>query len=420
MGGPAPVSLAPSAVPPRRQMESLDLSDQLALAEKDRLRVLILGAGVAGTTLAALLRLSGLNPVLVERSAPAVDQGYMLGLVPLVHPVLAALGRAEAYLASSVAVDRYLIRGRHGRPLKEYSLDRLSTGGGYRGITRAALLGLLGQDRFVSHTTTIAALRQGPNRAVAQLHHRGILLSEASFDVVVVAEGMHSATRSLVLGEAEVSGVDTWMAGWIAWVEADADPRRFDELWGDGFFIGTYPVPGRTGVFVGGAEDAVQAGPAAFASGLAGMGMALPPAMAGALDVLASADTRPYRWPLADVRAQRWTAGRIVLLGDAAAGFLPTVGLGAAMAMESAGVLASHLLGARPADVAGRLKAFEKAQRARVEAAQDDSRLLARAMFSSHPRLRDLGVRILPEAMSLRSLRKLLSSGPALNLPTQG
>ena len=50
-------------------LEATPIQAQLADARGDPLRVLVVGAGVAGVTLAQLLRRQGLHPVLVERSA---------------------------------------------------------------------------------------------------------------------------------------------------------------------------------------------------------------------------------------------------------------------------------------------------------------------------------------------------------------
>jgi 2-polyprenyl-6-methoxyphenol hydroxylase-like FAD-dependent oxidoreductase len=50
-----------------------------------------------------------------------------------------------------------------------------------------------------------------------------------------------------------------------------------------------------------------------------------------------------FYWRLDDCRAPSWRAGRVALLGDSACGFLPTAGIGASMAMESAAVLADEL-----------------------------------------------------------------------------
>ncbi|MEZ5267742.1 MAG: hypothetical protein R2789_03945 [Microthrixaceae bacterium] len=97
--------------------------------------------------------------------------------------------------------------------------------------------------------------------------------------------------------------------------------------------MGIYPVPGRLGVFLAGrhheivdhdvqgyARELVERVPdRVFASAL------------GALDL----DAPAFYWRMADCRARTWSR-RTVLLGDAAAAFLPTAGVGASAAMDSA------------------------------------------------------------------------------------
>lgn len=61
------------------------LEEQLGRQRGDRLRVLVVGAGVAGLTLAQLLRRKGLHATLIERAADSTDVGYMLALMPLVE-----------------------------------------------------------------------------------------------------------------------------------------------------------------------------------------------------------------------------------------------------------------------------------------------------------------------------------------------
>lgn len=52
----------------------------------------------------------------------------------------------------------------------------------------------------------------------------------ARFDMVVAADGIHSATRDLVLGPDEMQRFDT---GWVAWVESDSAERDlYAETWG--------------------------------------------------------------------------------------------------------------------------------------------------------------------------------------------
>ena len=125
-----------------------------------------------------------------------------------------------------------------------------------------------------------------------------------------------------------------------------------------------------------------------------------------ALDAVASSEV--YLWRFEDRRAACWHRGQVVLLGDAAVGFLPTAGVGAAMAIESAGVLASVLRDASADTLPARLTEFERRQRPRCEYAQDGSRELARVMFQRNPAMsaaRDLAVRLLPARVRASSAR---------------
>src|SRR5918995_3137262 len=113
-------------------LEPVALGDQLAAVRRDSLRVLVVGAGVAGVTLAQYLRTAGRDPVLAERRAGDADPGYMLGLMPLVDPALRHLGVEDAYRERSVPVRRYLLRDRTGRPLRDHSGEPV----GVRGLPR--------------------------------------------------------------------------------------------------------------------------------------------------------------------------------------------------------------------------------------------------------------------------------------------
>ncbi len=70
-----------------------------------------------------------------------------------------------------------------------------------------------------------------------------------------------------------------------------------------------------------------------------------------------------------------------MLLGDAAAGFLPTAGVGASAAMDSAAALADELSRAEADHLDYALELYERRQRPRVELAQKNSRALAHYMF---------------------------------------
>lgn len=389
------------------------VEEQLREASGDPLRVLVVGAGVAGVTLAGLLRRRGLHPVVLERSGPGAGQGYMLALMPLVDAVVERLGVREAYLRNSTALTTYALRDRHGRPVRERAVsDLLSRYGDYRGISRAALLEVLTADGLpVSRRTTVSRIRQDRDLAVATVSTPDGDL-EAAFDVVVAADGLHSPTRHLLLGE--VPGTDTGWGGWIAWTGPGLPADRGEEVWGSGFFVAAYPVRGDTGVIVGGPAHATRRGPAAFVTDVRARLRRDDGVVAAALDAVA-ADDDPYYWALRDRRSPRWSVGRVQLLGDAAAGFLPTAGIGAAMAMESAGALAELLERTSAPDVPDALAEFERVQRPRVETAQSNSRALARLMFLEggfSAALRDRLARHVTLGTALRPIIRLLDGGP--------
>ncbi|MGA7134551.1 MAG: FAD-dependent monooxygenase, partial [Mycobacterium sp.] len=78
---------------------------------------------------------------------------------------------------------------------------------------------------------------------------------------------------------------------------------------------------------------------------------------------------------------ENWVFGRIVLIGDAAAAFLPSAAVGASMAMESAQVLAEELTEVDSACIPGALQRYVRRRRARVDTIQGWSRSLAPFMI---------------------------------------
>ena len=68
-------------------------------------RTLIIGAGIAGLTLAARLCQQERPPVVVERSA-SVDRGYAIGLYPAGSCVLHGLGTYDELTRQAIALER--------------------------------------------------------------------------------------------------------------------------------------------------------------------------------------------------------------------------------------------------------------------------------------------------------------------------
>ena len=384
-------------------------------AESDDLKVLVVGAGIAGVTAAQLLRRSGRHPVLIERAHAASAAGYMLALMPMVDAAIDDLGVRDSYRAASVSLERYAVHGHTGRKLREDSMGAiLARFGDYRGIARGELLEVLSGDGCpVAFGSTVTELRETSDAVEVSSSTAGVS-QWLEFDLVIIADGIGSATRELVLGQRSVEIVDTKWGGWVVWAPEDSATDLGEEVWGAGFFVGTYPVAGELGVFLGGPRADTAAGPGPFVERIRRKLTAVNPRLDRVLSAVAN-DPDPYYWSLTDCRAPTWTTGHTVLLGDAAAGFLPTAGIGAGMAMESAWVLASMLRCADRAGLPNLLRTFEHGQRPRVEAAQDNSRQLAKLMFHRSRTLagaRELAMRFISVERALRPIQRLLQNQP--------
>jgi len=346
-----------------------------------RPRTLIIGAGVAGLTLAALLRQRGEDPVVIERESALTHTGYMLGLYPMGSRVLHGLGLFPQFLEHSVSMRHYNIGNGQGQIIREYSLEAVAQRyGAIQGISRGQLIELLLAgvgDLPIRMGTTVTALK--PRGAeVAVTFSDG---SEASFDLVVAADGLHSETRKLILDAREYAYWNTGWGGWVFWDDPhDTRQDTYTEYWGAGRFLGLYPVKDKLGVFIGGPTSTAQAmGLEQFTRHVFEHFRQPVPVAADRVTVEGATDS--FFWNFHDCRSALWRKGRVVLLGDAATGFIPTAGVGASMAMESAAALNDELSRTDAQHVELALDLYEKRHRQRVEAAQASSRGLGRMMF---------------------------------------
>ncbi len=339
------------------------------------MRVLIVGAGIAGLTLAALLRQRGLVPDIVER-APSRDQaGHVLGLYPLGSRVLHGLGAWRSFAAMSEPTLAYAIAGRGGKIIRRFEFASLGEDvGALRMLARSDLLRLLdraAQSERLRLGVTVEEIAEAGERVRVTTSDG----AQSDYDLVVGADGIHSQVREFVSPRVERTDTHWDCRTW--WAPHDARlAGTATEFWGAGRLMGLYSTHMKLG--------AVACAPRrTLANAAEGRRLGKLFARFGdaAHAAMAAAGEDMFVWPLVDARAETWRRGRVVLLGDAACAFLPTAGIGASMAMESASVLAEELARCDAAEVPRALAFFEARRRKRVEAAQDASRKLARIMF---------------------------------------
>jgi 2-polyprenyl-6-methoxyphenol hydroxylase-like FAD-dependent oxidoreductase len=345
------------------------------------MRILIVGAGIAGLTLSALLRQKGLRPQLVDRASDFDTAGYMLALFPMGNRVLHGLGAFDAFLARSEPMDVYTMCNGHGETMQTFDIaSALGRFGVTRQLARADLLQILrdaAPDLPLEMAVRVTELVDHGAEVEAFAGARSL----GRFDLVVGADGIHSAVRRHVAGEVEMR--PTGWGGWVWWAPAAAAPHwAVTEYWGAGRFVGIYPIRDRIGVIAAGpideiGHDRIGGSGVKLAALFADYrGMARAP-----FDAMPANDRDMFFWNLEDCRAPRWSKGRVVLMGDSACAFLPTAGVGASMAMESAAVLADELGRTDAAGLPLALQHYETRRRKRAEGAQTASRRIASLMF---------------------------------------
>ena len=371
------------------------------------IRVLIIGGGMAGWTLAGGLVRRQITPVLVERVPEYTRVGFWIGLYPFSANTLRETGIYERYVSTSLAMDTYSMRDRRGRLLQEMSfasvLGRIN--GEMRALERTDLLALLvdaaaGTDVRMGTTATLV----DPAGVTADSDRVAVSIGGApaeEFDLVIAADGVHSATRTALLGDASAGVRDWGYTAFTWWVPgSEGEIGAIDEYWGPGGLFGMYPLGTKTNAIAGlptpvgldtmDADRIAEVVKDHFGHYPEPVRTAL--AQIGRHDTSGDAasdaiDHRVYPWPMVDQRAKDWIHGRVALLGDAACAFLPTAGVGASNAIKSAAVLADELGRAEASTIPQALDLWQQRVRPRVEANQDNSRTLARMMFVKGPRI---------------------------------
>jgi salicylate hydroxylase len=345
-----------------------------------KLRIAVIGGGIGGLTAAVALYQAGFEVDVYEQAPELTEVGGGINMAPNATRVLRRLGLAEGLDREGVRPrSTHQRRWQDGRTLQRAPLNPLCEelyGAPHMTIHRADLL------------ATIAAAF--PSERV-HLGHRLVDLADRGYrteawfengahitvDVLVGADGIHSAVHSALFGDEEPA-----FAGCVAYrglvpVEriADLGLELGSQSWvgPGGHFVHYFVSRGRLLNFVGWTEHdswnredwtdraTVARALAAFADWHAQV-----------RTIIAAAETC-FIWALFDRDPlPRWSVGRTTLLGDACHPMYPFMGQGAAMAIEDGATLASCLR--TFSDPADALQHYERLRLPRVTRLQQMSR----------------------------------------------
>jgi 2-polyprenyl-6-methoxyphenol hydroxylase-like FAD-dependent oxidoreductase len=367
-------------------------------APKD-MRILIVGAGVAGLTLASMLQQRDMQPVVVEDAEEFGKIGYVIILLSAGGRILKGLGAHDELHKHGIYVQNYDIANSQGETLREHNVDQTYAplfGYSYS-IYRPALVDVIKQSMqdqsVIRMGTTVDAIKQ-TNDEVHVTFSDG---SEGTFDLVVGADGLHSRVRNLVFGEVDM--IYSGLHGWAWWGEKNAEfDHRAVEHWGTGGAFGLYPTEDRLCIVgVVNQEPGLEDDPATrkqrIREHFSDWGGWVP----YGLDQLDGMDDDEiFHDDFYYGNQRHWYRGRVVLAGDSVHAFSPISGMGASMAMESAAVLAEELCYVDSRYIDQALRKYQDRRQDRVFGLQKQAQAFGNVVTSGNPMvtsLRNLSVR---------------------------
>lgn len=310
--------------------------------------VLISGASIAGPALAYWLNAQGWRTTVVERFDELREDGQNIDVRGAGREVARRMGIEDAIRAASTGETGTEFVDADGAPLARFAAGTSDSGG-----ATAELEILRGQLSriIVDRTRDDTAYVFGDRIVALDDHQDGVTVSFAhgatrTFDVVVVAEGLRSRTRSMVFPDTgAVRELDFYTAYLtIPRTDDDTDLWRWHSA-GRGRSITLRPdnlgTIRATLAFlsdVRGLDELDHDGIVTILRRtFADVGWAAPRVL-GALD-----DAPLYFDAVGQARMPTWTSGRVALLGDAAYCSSPLSGMSTSLALTGAYVLAGEL-----------------------------------------------------------------------------
>jgi 2-polyprenyl-6-methoxyphenol hydroxylase-like FAD-dependent oxidoreductase len=338
--------------------------------------ILIVGAGVAGLTLAFWLAKAGFKITVVERTSAKKRMGQQIDINALAREIVTKMGLMEEVRSRTTGEKGFQIVNDHARPIIMFPgvlTNEIE-------ITRGNLVDILASgasaagDVEIRYEAVIEAVQQ-EEEAVTVRFRDG---QESKFDAIVGADGMRSKIRRLQIDPTDqcLKSRDVYYAFCgIPREDGDAPYSRMQHT-GKESSCFIRPVDQKVSSTVSfvvtkspSLEKAVtqdraaqKAAMAAYFDGVGGIA----PRVVREMD--ATEDF--YFERLTQTKLDTWSKGRCALVGDAAFAPSPMTGKGTDLAIIGAYVLAGELSEA-PKDPCAAFKAYEARLRHYIEKSQE-------------------------------------------------
>ncbi|WP_433512948.1 FAD-dependent monooxygenase [Nonomuraea sp. CA-143628] len=315
------------------------------------MNVLISGASIGGPVLAYWLREHGFDVTVVERAPAPRRGGQAIDIRGAALEVAARMGILEQARAMKTDMRGMSMVDGDGNELMRTTEETISGGRLdspdieiMRDDLTALVIAASGNGVEYLYGDSIAALNQDGQGVQVTFESGG----PRRFDYVVGADGLHSNVRGLVFGAESqfIHHLGMYVAIYSADNFLDLDRWQVWHREGDAGF-GLYTAPGNASIRVNigfGGEDVaydyrdVEQQKRLIQERCSGLGWETP----RLLKAMWAADDF-YFDAMAQIRMERWSEGRVTLVGDAGYCASPLSGQGTSLAMVGAYVLAQEL-----------------------------------------------------------------------------
>lgn len=358
------------------------------------LNVIVIGAGLGGLTAASCLSRAGFDVTIYEQAAALGEVGAGIQVGPNAIKVLRHIGIEDALEAVAVRPDGLDVRDwQTGRVINTITLGEAYArqyDAPYYHVHRADVHALL---VHAFETAAPGRIRLGAKYVALQTGSSGVRVqfadgSTVAGDMVVGADGIHSAVREALFGpdHPRFTGMVAFRGIVpLAQLPAGMIERRGYNWTGPHHHFVHYLLKGGTMVnCVGVCEQddwrieswSVEGDLNEFQAEFAGWHDTIQ-ALIGGMD-------RCFKWALYDRDPlPQWTRGRATLLGDACHPMLPFLAQGACMSIEDGYVLV-HCLRAE-GDVDTALETYESLRKPRVSQVQHGARERGKQLHLAAP-----------------------------------
>lgn len=350
-------------------------------------RVLICGAGVAGSVLAFWLAKHGFQVVVVERAHSDQKVGQGIEIEEPALQVVKKMGILDKLQEKQTAEKGFNLVDEQSRSCAVFEMGRMSPTGNLE-LMRGDLTEVLykAADTFPNVTyhfrTTIESLRQTQNEVIVDLVDRDSKAVKTEvFDMVVGADGFNSQTRKLAMGSPESLNCFKPIGSCVAYFSIPKEDRDWPYsrlcqyqnrrlVWlrptgKDSNITSVYLI--HVNKHAAALQQAISSGDRmkqkeAFAELFGDLGGEVP----RVVKEMMKSDNF-YADNLTQVKLEKWSENRVVLTGDAAWAPTPFTGQGNQLAIIGAWVLAQELSRHRSPTA---FVEYEKRLRSYVESSQ--------------------------------------------------